>query len=76
MKAKYDFSKGEHDNVGRNLQAHIANNNAEAVFQIPIYLEKDVDDFMQHLTASKGRDVGELVNELLRRNIRLIQSIQ
>ncbi|MDE0638187.1 MAG: hypothetical protein OXI43_20295 [Candidatus Poribacteria bacterium] len=66
MKAEYDFSKGERGKFY----------NADAVFQIPIYLEKDVDDFMRHLADVKGKDVGELVNELLRHNIQLIQRIQ
>ena len=66
MKAEYDFSKGERGKFY----------NTEAVFQIPIYLEKDVDDFMHRLADAKGKDVGELVNEVLRRNIQLIQSIQ
>lgn len=66
MKAEYDFSEGERGKFY----------DAEAVFQIPIYLEKDVDDFMQNLANVKGKDVGELVNELLRHNIQLIQRIQ
>ena len=66
MKAEYDFSKGERGKFY----------NAEAVFQTPIYLEKDVDDFIRHLADAKEKDVGELVNELLRRNIQLIRSIQ
>ena len=66
MKAKYDFSKGERGKFYR----------ADAVFQLPIYLEKDVDEFMRHLADATGKDVGELVNELLRRNIQLIQAIQ
>ncbi len=66
MKAEYDFSKGERGKFYK----------AEAVFQTPIYLKKDVDDFIRHLADTKGKDVGELVNDLLRRNIRLIQSIQ
>lgn len=66
MKTKYDFSKGERGKFYR----------ADAVFQLPIYLEKDVDEFMRHLADTKGMDVGELVNELLRRNIQLIQAIQ
>lgn len=66
MKVEYDFSEGERGKFY----------DAEAVFQIPIYLEKDVDDFMQNLADVKGKDVGELVNELLRHNIELIQRIQ
>ncbi|MDE0084129.1 MAG: hypothetical protein OXU23_00325 [Candidatus Poribacteria bacterium] len=66
MKAEYDLSKGERSEFY----------NADAVFQIPIYLEKDVDDFMRHLADVKGKDVSELVNELLRHNMQLIQRIQ
>ena len=66
MKAEYDFSKGERGKFYRE----------DAVFQLPIYLEKDVDEFMHHLADAKGKDVGELVNELRRRNIQLIQAIQ
>lgn len=64
MKAEYDFSKGERGKFY----------NADAVFKTPIYLEKDVDDFLQHLAGVTEKDVGELVNELLRHNIQLIQS--
>ena len=66
MKAEYDFSKGERGKFY----------NKEAVFQTPIYLEKDVADFMRHLADLKEKDVEELVNELLRYNIQLIQRIQ
>ena len=66
MKAEYDFSKGERGKFY----------NADAVFKTPIYLEKDVDDFLQHLAGVTKKDVDELVNELLRHNIQLIQSIR
>ena len=45
MKANYDFSKGERGKFYRK----------DAVFQLPIYLEKDVDEFMHHLADTKGR---------------------
>ncbi len=66
MKTEHDFSKGERGKFY----------NEEVVFQTPIYLEKDVDDFLQHLADVKGKDIGELVNELLRHNIQLIQRIR
>ncbi len=66
MKTEYDLSKGERGKFY----------DAEAVFQIPIYLEKDVDDFMRQLAVAKGKEVEELVNDLLRHNIELIQRIQ
>ena len=64
MKAKYDFSKGEWGNFY----------NPKAVFSLPIYLEKDVDDFIRKLADEKGKDPEKLVNELLRDNIQLMQN--
>ena len=66
MKAEYDFSKGER---GRFY-------NPNAVFSFPVYLEPDVNDFMNKLADEKDVNVQELVNEWLRVNIRLIQSVQ
>ena len=66
MKTEYDFSKGERGKFY----------NPKAVFSLPIYLEKDVDDFIRKLADEQGKDPEKLVNELLRGNIQLIQSIQ
>ena len=66
MKAEYDFSKAERSKFYR----------PEATFNLPIYLEKDVDEFMRKLADEKGKDVEELVNEWLRGSMQLIQSIQ
>ena len=66
MKTEYDFSKGERGKFY----------NPKAVFSLPIYLEKDVDDFIRKLADEKGKDPETLVNELLRGNIQLIQSIR
>ena len=66
MKAEYDFSKGERGKCC----------NPKAVFNLPIYLEKDVDDFIRKLADETGKDVEELVNELLRGNMQLIQNIR
>ena len=66
MKAEYDFSKAER---GKFYQPKV-------VFNLPIYLEKDVDEFLRKLADENGKDVGEIVNEWLRDSIQLIQSIQ
>ena len=66
MKAEYDFSKGER---GKFYQPR-------AVFNLPIYLEKDVNEFMRKLADENGKDVEELINEWLRSSMQLIQSIQ
>ena len=66
MKAEYDFSKAE-----RGKFYH-----PDAVFSFPIYLEADVNDFLNKLAAQKHVDVQELVNEWLRVKMKLIQSAQ
>ena len=66
MKAEYDFSRGE-----RGKFYH-----PEAMFSFPVYLESDVNDFMSQLADEQDVDIQELVNEWLRVNIQLIQSVQ
>jgi hypothetical protein len=66
MKAEYDFSKGTRGKFYR----------PDATFSFPIYLEPDVSEFMSKLAEEKDVDVERLVNEWLRSNIRLIQSVQ
>lgn len=65
MKPEYDFSKGE-----RKFY------DPDATYSLPIYLEPDVDDFLNRLASEHDASVQELVNEWLRMNIRLIQSVQ
>jgi len=66
MKEQYDFSKGERGKFY----------NPNAVFSFPVYLEPDVNDFMSKLAEEQDVDIQELVNEWLRANIKLIQSVQ
>ncbi len=66
MKAEYDFSKGE-----RGKFYH-----PDAVLSFPVYLEPDVSDFMGQLADEKDVDIQELVNQWLRVNIQLVQSVQ
>jgi hypothetical protein len=65
MKAEYDFSKGERGKFY----------DPDAVFSFPVYLEPDVNDFMNQLADEREIDIQDLVNEWLRVNIKLIQSI-
>lgn len=66
MKPVYDFSKGE-----RGKFYH-----PEAVFNFPVYLEPDVDDFLSELADKKQVDLQALVNEWLRASIKLAQIAQ
>ena len=65
MKAEYDFSKGERGKFY----------DPDAVFSFPVYLEPDVNDFMNQLADEREIDIQDLVNEWLRVNIKLIQSV-
>lgn len=66
MKTNYDFSQAERGKFYT----------ADAVFSYPVYLEPDVDDFLSRLAEQKKVDVQDLVNNLLRADVRLIQSVQ
>jgi hypothetical protein len=65
MRTEYDFSKGERGKFY----------DPDAVFSFPVYLEPDVNDFLNELADEKEVDVQKLVNEWLRANIRLIKSV-
>ena len=66
MKKEYDFSKGE--------RSKFYDPNAELC--LPIYLEPDIADFMRKLAGQKDADIEKLVNEWLRKNIDLIETVQ
>lgn len=66
MKAEYDFSKGE-----RGKFYH-----PDAVFSFPIYLEPDVNDYLNRIAEEKQLDLQALVNEWLRSNIKIAQVVQ
>ena len=65
MKTEYDFSKGERGKFY----------NPDAVLNFPVYLAPDIDEFMHNLAEEKDIDIQDLVNNWLRANIQLIQSI-
>ena len=66
MKAEYNFSKGIRGKF----------HHPNAVFSFPVYLEPDVDDFMSKLAEEQDIDIQKMVNEWLRVNIKLLQSVQ
>jgi len=53
MKSEYDFSKAEQGKFY----------NADATFSYPIYLETDVNQFLQKIAENKNIDLQILVNE-------------
>ncbi|MFC2023407.1 hypothetical protein ACFLT5_01565 [Chloroflexota bacterium] len=66
MKQEYDFSKAERAKFYR----------PDAEYSFPVYLESDVNVFLSKLADEKDIDVQKLVNEWLRADIRLIESVR
>jgi len=65
MKKEYDFSKGEQ---GKFYQPNINLN-------LPVYLESDVAQFVQTYAKKKNIDRQTVVNELLRKDKELMESM-
>lgn len=64
MKDHYDFSVAERGKFYR----------ANAEFHFPVFLAPDVNDFLTKLAEQKKVAVDDLVNELLRADMNIIQS--
>ena len=43
---------------------------------LPVYLEEDVQRYLDERAESKGMEVSQLVNEMLRRDIALIETVK
>jgi len=65
MKKEYDFSKGKR---GRFYHP-------KAKLNIPVYLDQDVEVYFSEKAKAKGIDMQQMVNELLRKDISLIQEV-
>lgn len=66
MKQEYDFSKGERGKFYRE----------NARLNLPIYLDEEVQSYLQERARSKGVEVARLVNEMLRQDIKLIEAVK
>lgn len=64
MKDEYDFSKGVRGKFFRK----------DAVLKIPVYLEPEVRRFLSERAKAKGIEVSDLVNDLLKRDIEMIEA--
>ena len=63
MRDEYDFSTGERGKFHRpNAKVHL-----------PVYLDEDVQATLVSLAAATGKDYSALINELLKKDIELIQ---
>ena len=65
MEKEYDFSKGVRGKFY----------NPDTTLNIPIYLDKDVAEFISKYAEEKKLNTDKIVNEWLRNNIALIRSV-
>jgi hypothetical protein len=66
MKQEYDFSKGVRGKFFRQ----------NAKLNLPVYLDDEVQNYLQERAKSKGVEVAQLVNEMLRQDIKLIKVVK
>jgi hypothetical protein len=66
MKKEYDFSKAVR---GRFYKP-------KAKFNLPVYLESEVQDFVQRVARNKRCDLSTVVNELLKSDMRLAEVLK
>jgi hypothetical protein len=65
MKDEYDFSKGV---SGKFYYPN-------AVFQLPVYLDGQVQGYLEAKAQAKGIDLSVLVNSLLKKDIEMIEAM-
>ena len=63
MKKEYDFSKGVRGKFY----------SADAEFNLPIYLEPEIAEFVQKLATEKKVDQSQIVNMLLRKDKEIME---
>ncbi len=63
MKTEYDFSKG--------VRGKFSNPDGE--FNLPIYLDREIADFVDKLSADKKIDRNRVVNKLLKKDLEIIE---
>ncbi|PJB29043.1 hypothetical protein CO110_07915 [Candidatus Desantisbacteria bacterium CG_4_9_14_3_um_filter_40_11] len=66
MKKEYDFSKGERGKFYC----------PDAELNFPIYLETNITDFIRNIAEEKKTEIETIVNDWLRRDIGLIQTVR
>lgn len=64
MQNEYDFSNAQRGKFFRK----------DAVLELPIYLDPQVRDYLAARAKDKGIEVNQLVSELLKRDIELIET--
>jgi len=63
MKKEYDFSKGIRGKF----------HNPDGEFDLPIYLDREIAEFVQKLSVEKKIDRSQIVNKLLKKDMEIIE---
>ncbi len=66
MKKEYDFSKGVRGKFYR----------PNAKLKLPVYLDDDIAEFVERYAKRKKADVQTVVNDILRANKEMIQTLR
>lgn len=66
MRKEYDFSQGERGKFYTN----------KARFNLPVYLDDEVFEYLEDLARKRKTDISTIVNQLLRSDIQLLESVK
>jgi hypothetical protein len=66
MREEYDFSKGKRGKFY----------NPDATMNLPVYLDADVLDYFAAKAKAKGVELNQMVNDLLKKDIALIEQVK
>lgn len=65
MRREYDFSKGVRGKFYRK----------GAELRFPIYLDAKLQEQLERIALKKGKDVSEMVNQLVKKEVELIEEL-
>jgi len=66
MRDEYDFSNGERGKFFKS----------DAQLNLPVYLDDDVRSYLQRQATAKGKELNEIVNEMLKKDIDLVEAVK
>jgi cytidylate kinase len=65
MKQEYDFSKAERGKFYRK----------GAELRLPIYLDAKLQDQLERIAQKKGKELSDVVNQLVRKEVELLEDL-
>ena len=66
MKSEYDFSNAKRGKFYR----------PNTKFNVPIYLDEDVLDYFTKRAEAKGVNLNDMINDVLKRDIALVEGVK